>query len=164
MKFAEIFSKALTMNAYAMARSRAEDPLQGFMFRVSIDGIPDTVGFQSVSGMSREVEVVEYFEAMYNYAHKLPGRESFGEITFARGMYGSDNYLRDAYEKIFQSGDDIRREVTLQILDRGGTVRKKFGFAEAWFSSYTPGDLDSTSSDVVIENLVMQYEYMFTPS
>ena len=164
MKFTEILGKAFSMRAYAMARSRTQDPLQGFMFRVSIDGIPSEVGFQSVSGLSREVEVVEYLESMYDHAHKLPGRESFGEITFARGMYPEDNYLRDAYEKCFQKGDDYRSEVTLTICDRAGTPRKYFGFAEAWFSSYTPGDLDSTSSDVVIENLVMQYEYMFDPS
>lgn len=164
MKFAEIFKRALTMPASAMPRTRTEDPLQGFMFRLSIPGIPsDTVGFQAVSGMGREVEVVEYLESMYDHAHKLPGRESFSEVTLTRGMYSSDNYLRDAYEKIFKNPNTFRQNVTLTIYDRLNQPQKNFGFAEAWFSSYKPGDLDSTSSDVVIEELVMQYEYMYTP-
>ena len=160
-KFADIFRKALLMEAYA-SRTRAEDPLMGFMFHVSIEGIEGEVGFQSVNGISREVEVVEYFESGYQYAHKLPGRETYGEVTFARGMYPKDDTLRDAYEKCFAAGsaDNFRCLVTVSIHDRADVKKKVFNFYEAWFSSYTPGDLDSTSSDVLIETLVMQYEYM----
>ena len=103
MKFAEILKEAITTKAYAMARTMESDPLQSFMFKVQINGLPTGVGFQKVSGISREVAVVEYLENMYDHTHKLPGRESVGEITFERGMY-ADNlllqhlYLQELYE------------------------------------------------------------------
>ena len=52
-----------------MARTIQQDPLQSFMFRVSIAGLPTGVGFQKVGGLSREVGVVEYLENMYYHTH-----------------------------------------------------------------------------------------------
>lgn len=160
MKFAEFFKKVMAVKAYATPRTRSQDPLQGFMFQLAIPGIDSTVGFQAVQGFSREIEVIEYFESTFQHAYKLPGRETFSEITLTRGMYPEGDPLREKYESCFTNTEDFRDEVTLYIKDRAGTIRKTYRFAEAWFSSYTPGDLDSTSSDVIIESLVMQYEYI----
>ena len=50
--------KGLALNAMA-SRTMEADPLQSFMFKVSIPGLPTGVGFQKIGGLSREVEVVE---------------------------------------------------------------------------------------------------------
>lgn len=157
MKFAKILKEAITTKAYAMARTMESDPLQSFMFKVQIAGLPTGVGFQKVGGISREVAVVEYLENMYDHAHKLPGRESVGEVTFERGMY-ADDYLQGLYEKVFNN-KNARNTVVLQICDRFGKVRREFQMAECWFSKYECGDLDATSDDVLIETLTMQFEY-----
>lgn len=154
--FYSMLSKVITTKAYG-ARTVSSDPLQSFMFRVSIPGIPSQVGFQKVGGLSREVAVVEYLENMYEHAHKLAGRETVGEVTFERGMY-ADKYMLDVYKKIFTS-PSARNTVTINICDRVGTVRRTFNCAEAWFSKYETGDLDATSDDVLIETLTMQFEY-----
>ena len=99
MKFKNILKEVITTKAYAMARTIEQDPLQSFMFRVTIGS--DTLGFQKVSGLSREVEVIEYMEGMYDRAHKLAGRESVGEITLERGMY-ADGKLQSYYEALFK--------------------------------------------------------------
>ena len=143
------------LKAYA-SRTISEDPLQGFNFRVSIAGLPSGVGFQSVGGLSREVGVVEYFESMYDHAHKLPGREKVGEITFKRGMY-ADAYLQTQYETIFNN-NDCSSTVTIDILDRFGNIRRSFQLAECWFSKYECADLNASSDDVIIETLTMQFE------
>lgn len=52
------------MKARAMARTIDQDPLQSFMFKVQISGLPTGVGFQKVGGINREVAVVEYLENM----------------------------------------------------------------------------------------------------
>ena len=93
--------KGLALNAMA-SRTIEADPLQSFMFRVSIPGLPTGVGFQKVGGLSREVEVVEYLENMYDHTHKLPGRETVSDVTFERGMY-ADDYLQGIYEKVFNN-------------------------------------------------------------
>lgn len=156
MKFSEILKSAISTKAYAMARTFAEDPLQAFKFRVNISGMNSSIGFQSVGGLSRETEVVTYLENMFDHEHKLPGRETVGEITFARGMYSDTTYL-DAYKEIFKPGA-TRRDVTINVCDRFGNIRKTYQLAECWFSKYEVADLDATSSDVLIETLTMQFE------
>ena len=148
--------KSIAISAMA-ARTIEADPLQSFMFIVSIPGIPTGVGFQKVGGLSREVEVVEYFENMYDHAHKLPGRESVSEVTFERGMY-ADDYLQTLYEKVFNN-NTVRNTVVIQVCDRFGAIKREFKCAEAWFSKYECADLDATSSDVIIETLTMVFEY-----
>ena len=156
MKFANILKDVMTTKAYA-SRTVEQDPLQAFMFRVSISGLPTGVGFQKVGGISREVGVVEYLENMYSHTDKLAGREKVGEITFERGMY-ADNYLQTMYETIIKNTNS-RSDVTIEVCDRFGNVRRKFQLAECWFSKYECGDLDATSDDVIIETLTMQFEY-----
>lgn len=148
--------KGLALNAMA-SRTIEADPLQSFMFRVSIPGLPTGVGFQKVGGLSREVEVVEYLENMYDHTHKLPGRETVSDITFERGMY-ADDYLQGIYEKVFNN-NTVRNTVVIQVCDRFGKIRREFKCAEAWFSKYECADLDATSSDVIIETLTMTFEY-----
>lgn len=155
-KFIKILRDAVATKAYAV-RTIAEDPLQSFTFRVTISGMSTGVGFQKVSGLSREVEVIEYFESMYDHAHKLPGRESVGEVTFERGMY-ADAELQKAYESVFNN-NECRSTVTIEVCDRFGNKKREFQMAECWFSKYEVGDLDATSSDVIIETLTMQFEY-----
>lgn len=148
--------KGLALNAMA-SRTIEADPLQSFMFRVSIPGLPTGVGFQKVGGLSREVEVVEYLENMYEHTHKLPGRETVSDVTFERGMY-ADDYLQGIYEKVFNN-NTVRNTVVIQVCDRFGKIRREFKCAEAWFSKYECADLDATSSDVIIETLTMTFEY-----
>ena len=155
-KFALILKEVISTKAYA-SRTVEQDPLQSFMFKVQIAGLPTGVGFQKVGGLSREVAVVEYLENMYSHTHKLPGRESVGEVTFERGMY-KDDYLQSLYESVFNNSAS-RSTVIIQVTDRLGKVRREFQLAECWFSKYEVGDLDATSDDVIIETLTMQFEY-----
>lgn len=151
-----MFKQACIQRAYAMARTVEQDPLQSFMFRVTIAGLPTGVGFSKVAGLSREVAVVEYIENMYQHKHKLPGRESVGEITFERGMY-ADDYLQRLYESVFNN-NKIRSTVTIDIYDRFNKIRRSFQLAECWFSKFEVGDLDASSDDVIVETLTMQFE------
>lgn len=155
-KFFEILKNVAVTKAYA-ARTFSSDPLQAFKFRVNISGIPSSIGFKSVGGLSREVEVVEYLENMYDYTHKLPGRETVGEITFERGMY-ADRTLENAYKTLFKNSTAKRRDVTINVCDRWGTIRRTFRLAECWFSKFEVADLDAESNDVLIETLTMQFE------
>lgn len=156
MRLADIFKDTMTLKAYA-SRTIMEDPLQSFMFRVQIAGLPTGCGFSKVSGLSREVAVVEYLENMYEHAHKLPGRESVSEITFEKGAY-ADDLLQTQYETVFHN-NTCRSTVTIEILDRFGSIRRTFQLAECWFSKYELGDLDASSDEVIIETLTMQFEY-----
>ena len=127
MKFTEVLKDVMTTKAYA-SRTISQDPLQSFMFKVSIAGLPTGVGFQKVGGLNREVAVVEYLENMFEHKHKLPGRESVGEVTFERGMY-ADNYLQKLYETVFLN-DTCRNTVNIMVCDRFGNVQSAERTAE----------------------------------
>ena len=146
----------LVLMAHA-ARTSSEDPLQKFKFRVTIPGIPSQIGFQKVSGLSKEVNVVEYDESAFEYTHKLPGKTKFGEVTMERGMF-SDSSMLD-YMKVIQN-PDYRTTMIVQLMDRFGNVQRTWKLAEAWISKWEGSDLDATSDDVAIETITVQYEYM----
>lgn len=146
----------LVLMAHA-ARTSSEDPLQKFKFRVTIPGIPSQIGFQKVSGLSKEVNVVEYDESAFEYTHKLPGKTKFGEVTMERGMF-SDSSMLDQM-KVIQN-PDYRTTMIVQLMDRFGNVQRTWKLAEAWISKWEGSDLDSTSDDVAIETITVQYEYM----
>lgn len=157
MKFADMIKSVVTDKAYAMARTVETDPLQSFMFRVSIPESGIEIGFQKVSGLSREMAVVEYLESMYEHVYKLAGREKVGDVTFERGMYADDK-MEQLFDRIVNDVTS-RCTVVITIMDRGGTVRRTFTCAECWFSKYECGDLDASSDDVIIETVTMAFEY-----
>ena len=146
----------LVLMAHA-ARTSSEDPLQKFKFRVTIPGIPSQIGFQKVSGLSKEVNVVEYDESAFEYTHKLPGKTKFGEVTMERGMF-SDSSMLDQM-KVIQD-PDYRTTIIVQLMDRFGNVQRTWKLAEAWISKWEGSDFDATSDDVAIETITVQYEYM----
>ena len=140
-----------------MARTIANDPLQKFMFRVTVPGLPTGLGFQKVGGLTREVGVVEYLEGLYQYTHKLPGREKVGEVTLERGSYTTKE-LEAQYKKVL-TDSNLRNTVIIEILDRFGNTKRTYKLAEAWVSKWEGSDLDASSDDVAIEKLTVQFEY-----
>ena len=140
-----------------MARTFANDPLQKFMFRVTIPGLPAGIGFQKVGGLTREVGVVEYLEGLYEHTHKLPGREKVGEVTLERGAYATKE-LEDLYKKILNVDTATRSTVVIEILNRFGETKRTFTLEDAWCSKWEGSDLDATSDDVAIEKMTLQFE------
>lgn len=141
------------------SRTFQEDPLQSFKFRLSINGLPPSLGFTKVSGISREVEVVTYLENMFDYEHKLPGRETVGEITLEKGVYAGDENLWNIYCQLFKKSTAVRRDATLYLCDRWGDIRRTFELAECWFSKIEFGDFDASNSEVLIETATFQFEH-----
>ena len=141
---------------FAMPRTIDQDPLQKFMFRVIIPEFPE-IGFTKVAGLSREIGVTEYLEGMYQYAHKLAGREKINEITLERGAY----YEQEP-EKVlgFTLQNHLHRTtITIQILNRFKEVRRQYILAEAWCNKVEIGDLDATSDEVIVDKMTIQFEY-----
>lgn len=140
-----------------MARTYANDPLQMFRFRVSIPGLPAGMGFQKVSGLTREIGVVEYDEGGYSHTHKLTGKEQGGEVTLEKGMFANTD-LEEIYKRSLNN-PDYRTTVIIEHLDKFGKVARSWTLAEAWVSKWEGSELDATSEDVAIESITIQFEY-----
>lgn len=140
-----------------MARTYANDPLQMFRFRVSMPGLPAGMGFQKVSGLTREIGVVEYDEGGYSHTHKLTGKEQGGEVTLEKGMFANTD-LEEIYKRSLNN-PDYRTTVIIEQLDKFGKVARSWTLAEAWVSKWEGSELDATSEDVAIESITIQFEY-----
>lgn len=140
-----------------MARTYANDPLQMFKFRVSMPGLPAGMGFQKVSGLTREIGVVEYDEGGYSHTHKLTGKEQGGEVTLEKGMFANTD-LEEIYKRSLNR-PDYRTTVIIEQLDKFGKVARSWTLAEAWVSKWEGSELDATSEDVAIESITIQFEY-----
>jgi phage tail-like protein len=140
-----------------MARTYANDPLQMFRFRVSIPGLPAGMGFQKVSGLTREIGVVEYDEGGYSHTHKLTGKEQGGEVTLEKGMFANTD-LEEIYKRSLNN-PDYRTTVIIEQLNKFGKVARSWTLAEAWVSKWEGSELDATSEDVAIESITIQFEY-----
>ncbi len=140
-----------------MARTYTNDPLQMFKFRVSMPGLPAGMGFQKVSGLSREIGVVEYDEGGYSHTHKLTGKEQGGEVTLEKGMFANAD-LEEIYKRSLNR-PDYRTTVIIEQLDKFGKVARSWTLAEAWVSKWEGSELDATSEDVAIESITIQFEY-----
>lgn len=139
------------------ARTMSQDPLQKYKFRVTVPGLPTTMGFQKCSGLSEEIAVTEYQEGGYDYTHKLPGRPKVGEVTLERGEYiGTD--FHDLV-KASMTDENMRKTVIIEKLRTNGSVGRTYKLAEAWVSKWEGSDMDSSSDDVAIEKITVQFEY-----
>lgn len=140
----------------AMPRTYVDDPLQAFQFRVTIPGLPKGVGFKKVSGLNIEYSILEYDEGAYENTHKLPGKKKTGEIVCEKGMF-PDKTIENLFRNSV-TDPNFRKTITIEVLDSTGKVGRKFTVTEAWASKWEVGDIDSSSDDVVAENITFQYE------
>lgn len=139
-----------------MGRTVQNDPLQKFEYEVRIAGLPGVMGFAKVSGLKAELETTEYAEGGYKAIHKLPGREKVEPVTLEKGA--TDKALYTQY-KLAKDGDpNFRTVITVLQKNRSREVVREWVLAEAWFKSWECDDLDATSSDVLMDKVVIEFE------
>lgn len=144
----------------------ASDPLRNFKFRVTIAGASfGNIGFSKVSGLTSEVEVIEYREGGDTITNrKFPGQVSFGNVTLERGL-GFDSDLVEWLNGVFdpaggpnQAGAIPRYNVTIAVVDKAGNIQREFKLKNAFPASREIGDLDASSNEVLIESLELAHE------
>lgn len=142
---------------YAMPRTIDDDPLQKFMYRVSIPGYPPGMGFSTIGNFVREMGVVEYAEGMFEYFHKLSGRQKVTDIVFERGAY-RDEYMFTIYNDTL-TDPKHRTTVTIEVMDRYQQPCRDYVLAEAWGSKIEQNGLDASSDEILIDQLTITFEY-----
>lgn len=133
------------------------DPYKNFNFRVEIAGI-EVAGFSECSGLTSEVDVIEYREGGDHITRKLPGLRKFGNITLKRGMTNSRE-LYNWHRNLLQGAVD-RRDGSIILLDDTRADVARWQFRDAFPQKYEGPRLNAKSSDVAIETLVLCCEYL----
>ena len=156
-----------------MAITRTSDVLKNFKYRVIISNskfpFSGAIGFSSVTGLSDETEVIEYREVTdASYPIKLVGVSSVGDVTLERGITTSEDGIKMAdwrYEvkqlisnKYLTGMEFIRSTVRIIVMGEGQNEAATWELQGAWPSALTIGDLDASSSDVLMETVTFAAE------
>ena len=134
-----------------------ENPYGEFNFLVDLGtGATDgpEAGFQEVSGLGQEVEVIEYRNGndKVNSVRKLTGLTKVPDVTLKRGIMGSlalYQWLKDG------SARTVRIE--LQNEDRSATVMS-WTLVRARPVKHVSGPFNAKGCDVAMEELTLAYE------
>lgn len=140
-----------------MGRTMASDPLQGFRFKVEIEGIA-ALGFTEVTGLNNQTDVVEYREGGYTYTRKLPGRQKIGNVTLSRGSVG-DLTLYNWYVQSLGTSD-FRKTVVIYEQDRSGANKRSWTLHECWAAQFDTPTLNAESDNINIDKLILEVEWV----
>lgn len=133
-----------------------DNPYPNFNFVV--DGLGAEIAFAEVELPSAEIETIEYREGAdrTNASRKLPGRVRYGNVVLRRGVAG-DLALWQWFREVSQ-GQQVRRDVTVTLLDEARNAVQQWRFREAWPVKYDPSDLNAKGNEVLIETLELAVE------
>ena len=161
----------------AVLSGTRHDPLRGFKYRVTITpppgigGTPIEAGFQRISGLREEIEVVEYRNGdEQGGARKLPGMVSYDNLVMERGQLmesAPDAEKLMAWKDLVQSAlkdgaddeESIRGSILIHVFNRpvtpsaSATAVMYYERLQCWPTVYEHSDLSGTDSDVLVERV-----------
>jgi len=132
-------------------------PLPNFNFQVEWGAT--RIGFQEVTGLDFETEVIEYREGSSIEASplKLPGLNKYGDITLKRGIVSSDNEIYEWFSDN-KMGSTQPRDVTIRLLDEERQPVVVWKVVRAWIKKMSGPTLDAQASSVAIEEMTLTCE------
>jgi phage tail-like protein len=133
-------------------------PFGKFRFVVEIDGL-SLAHFQSVGGLSHEIEVLAQQEGGVNdRMHKLPGQGSYPNVVLKVG-YIDNRLLEDwhfGYSKA--PGGVGRKNGSIVMLDDAGQEKARWNFTRAWPVKWEGPELDASQSQIMVESVEIAHE------
>jgi phage tail-like protein len=144
---------------------KRDRPYAQFNFLVDL-GTGDTnsvdAGFQECSNLGMEVTVAEYRpgNAKENSVMKVTGLNKATDVTFKRGVMGSDTlyaWLND----IRNGNENALRTVRVHLKSEDHTVDvATWSLLRARIIKYVTGPFNAKGTDVAMEELTLAYERM----
>lgn len=135
----------------------AEYPLPKFHFEVQWGGT--RIGFTEVSGLEVSTEKIEYRDGASKEYHKvrMPGMQTFGDLTLKRGIFAADNEFYDWWNTVALNKIE-RRDITISLLNESHEPVVIWKVKNAWPSKVTSTDLNASGNETAIETLVLAHE------
>jgi phage tail-like protein len=144
--------------------AKRERPYAQFNFLVDLGSGTDGVdaGFQEVSNLGMEVTVAEYRNGneKENSVRKITGLNKATDVTFKRGVIGSDSLY--AWLNDIRNGNEASlRTVRVHLMaeDHTGPVQS-WNLLRARIIKYVSGPFNAKGTDVAMEELTVAYERM----
>lgn len=137
-------------------------PPVSFHFKVEFNGITSQetdTQFQSVSGLSVDIETEEFAEGGENrFKHKFPVRTKFPNLVLKRGMVTDSKLIewcRDAIESFkFQPID-----LTVKLLNEKHEPLVTWNVVHAYPIKWAVADLNAEENKLSVETIELAYNY-----
>ena len=116
-------------------------------------------GFTEVSGLSMEIEPIEYREGSFieNSSKKIPGIRKYSNITLKRGIIKSDNDMYNWFNTV--SGNTIeKRDLTISLLNENHEPVITWKLKDAFPIKIEWSDLKANANEVAIESIEIAHE------
>ena len=135
----------------------AEYPLPKFHFQVDWGG--SKIGFTEVSGLEVTTEKIEYRDGSSPEYTKIrmPGMQTYGDLTLKRGMFLKVNEFYDWWNK-HKLNQIERKDITISLLNEERHPVVVWKVKNAWPTKVTSTNLNSTANEAAIETLVLTHE------
>jgi len=132
-------------------------PQPKFSFSVEWGG--NRLGFTEVTGLDRQLDIIEYREGNSPEYHKtkMPGMEKFSNVVMKRGTFKSDNELF-MWLNTVQLNKIQRRDLIISLLDESHTPVVTWKIKNAWPINVKSTDLKSDGNEVAIESVEIAHE------
>lgn len=172
-----------------MARSAASDPLEKFRFAISWSSAAGSeatalarAGFHDVQMPKRSTTKISYREGIDPDINQLaPGLSTMEDIVMSRGVIANDTVNAELYKWMSAvhnptaghvartdlsarasdaAANVFRKDVTIDMLDREGTVVRRWYVYNAWPTNFVPGsDLNAgEDGEKSLEQVTLAYE------
>ena len=134
-------------------------PPLGFHFKVEFANLKSEFEFQSVSGLTLELDTEEIAEGGENrFKHTLPVRAKFPNLVLKRGLLADSSlvkWCRDAIEDFNISPTDI----TISLLNEEHEPLMTWNVVHAYPLKWAMADFNAEESKLVIETIELAYNY-----
>jgi phage tail-like protein len=137
----------------------ANYPIPVFHFSVSLNG-GTAIGFSEVSGLSQEVQAIEYRDGLMSYTTlplKRPGLKKASNITLKKGIVMQDDSFYNWLNNNGNPGVD-RQTLTITLLNDENTPVFVWTISEAWPVKIDGPGLKATGNEIAIESIELVHE------
>jgi phage tail-like protein len=135
----------------------ANYPLPKFHFLVEWGGTK--IGFSEVSGLEVTTELIEYRDgASPEYSKiKMPGMQSFSNITLKRWIFQGDNEFYQWWNTVALNTIE-RRDLIISLLNESHEPVVVWKVKNAWPLKVQSTDLNATGNEAAIETMEIAHE------
>ncbi len=137
-------------------------PPVSFHFKVEFNSISQQetdIQFQSVSGLSVDIETEEFAEGGENrFKHKFPVRTKFPNLVLKRGMV-TDSKLIDWCRDAIESFQFEPIDLTVKLLNEEHEPIITWNVVNAYPVKWNVADLNAEENKLAIETIELAYNY-----
>jgi phage tail-like protein len=138
-----------------------EDPLVAFKFGLEIEGKLSGY-FTNVGGIGSETEVVTQkvvnSDSGETIIQQIPGRLTWTPVTLKRGVTGAMDIWEWRQMVVEGKIEDARTNCSIIAYSQDNTEIARWNFENAWPSKVVGPDMDSGSTNYMIEDVTIVHE------